>query len=288
MWFDCDQSTSNLRVLLSESFDIPELAIDDILRERHPPKYELLENGWHFLLVRGLDASSSDLNFKTIQLALFWRDNVVLSYHSDESISVNTTLAAIESGKARINGEPMALVHRILRNLHERYLPLLLALEPRLEEIEELLIKAPSDQLLAELMEYSRQLKRLRRIGDYHQSLFQRFLNQATEEGSESLRRDLHEQAERLHSLCCLYYDTTSDLINGYLSVSSHRLNNIMKVLTVVTVIFVPLTFIAGIYGMNFEYIPELKWRQGYFIVLGSMLSISAALLWAFKRRGWL
>lgn len=99
---------------------------------------------------------------------------------------------------------------------------------------------------------------------------------------------DLLEQAERLHSLSSLLYETTGDLTDGYLSVSAHRLNNVMRVLTVVTVLFVPLTFIAGIYGMNFAYIPELAVRWGYFAVIGVMAAIAITLLVLFKRKHWI
>ena len=93
---------------------------------------------------------------------------------------------------------------------------------------------------------------------------------------------------ERIVSLSTLYNDLANDLMNAYLSLSSHRLNNIMKVLTIVTVIFVPLTFVAGIYGMNFEHMPELASRWGYFVVLGTMTTLALVLLYLFRRRGWL
>ena len=99
---------------------------------------------------------------------------------------------------------------------------------------------------------------------------------------------DVQEQLDRLLSLARLYYELTDDLMNGYLSLSSHRLNQIMQTLTIVTVIFVPITFMAGIYGMNFEFIPELGFRSGYFILLGAMLSVVATIVLVFYYRGWL
>ena len=100
--------------------------------------------------------------------------------------------------------------------------------------------------------------------------------------------RDVFEHQERANSLATLYYEVASDLIDGYISLASHRLNNIMKVLTIVTVIFVPLSFLAGIYGMNFEYMPELKSHSGYFMLLGVMSTIVATLLFVFRRKRWL
>ena len=153
-----------------------------------------------------------------------------------------------------------------------------------------MILKRPSDRLLAELMEFSSQLKRLRRIGAYHEKCFASLrLHEPKARGIvASQLTDLFEQAERLHSLSNLHYETTADLTNGYLSVSAHRLNNVMRVLTVVTVLFVPLTFIAGIHGMNFQFMPELGWRWSYFIVLGAMASLAIGLLIVFRRKRWI
>ena len=178
-----------------------------------------------------------------------------------------------------------------MRAVSDRYLPIVMALEPRLEDIEGELLSKPSDTLLAELMVYSRQLKRLRRIGAYHETAYRKLLDP---EFGNPLKHanagfvDLFEQAERLSSLANLLHEITGDLINGYMSVSAHRLNNVMRVLTVITAIFVPLTFIAGIYGMNFEFIPELKIRNGYFFAMGSMGVIALTLIIMFRRKGWL
>jgi len=99
---------------------------------------------------------------------------------------------------------------------------------------------------------------------------------------------DAFEHTERLASLTTLYRDLTDDLMNGYISVTSHRLNQIMKVLTVVTVIFLPLTLMVGIYGMNFEYIPELKIKYAYFVMLGVMATIVGVLLLLFRKMRWI
>jgi magnesium transporter len=99
---------------------------------------------------------------------------------------------------------------------------------------------------------------------------------------------DVFEHTERLASLTTLYKELTDDMMNGYISVTSHRLNQIMKVLTIVTVIFLPLSLMVGIYGMNFDYMPELKTHNGYFILLGVMGTLVATLLLLFRKIRWL
>lgn len=278
------------RAFLQDRLGIPKLAVDDALRDRHPPKFEELDGGWHFLLMRGFDARNPNIKFGTIQLALFWRKGVLVTRHAKPSASVDELGKMIREGEAGSPEHAWSLLYIILRKLLDRYLPITLRIEARLEEIEELLLKQPSDKWLRELMEFSSQLKRLRRISGYHdRSLASMRAHAGALEGVEVARvTDLHEQAERLSSLSSLQYEITSDLIDGYLSVSAHRLNNVMRVLTVVTVLFVPLTFIAGIYGMNFEYIPELAWHGGYFVVLGVMATIAVGLLLLFRQRKWI
>ncbi len=98
---------------------------------------------------------------------------------------------------------------------------------------------------------------------------------------------DLYEQIERTKSLANLHIQISNDLTNGYLGMSSHQLNRVMQILTIITVIFVPLTFLAGIYGMNFENMPELSTRVGYFVVIAIMFVIAVSQLIYFRRKRW-
>ena len=291
VWIDLEgPDPASHRSFMQDRLSLPRLAVDDALRPRHPPKYEDLDEGWCFQLMRGFDADSPSDAIGTVQLALFWRGKLVVTRHDKASATVVELRQAVEAGTIRAPNCASRLLYLIERKIFDRYLPILLQIETRLEEIEDLLLARPDDKLLVELMEFSSQLKRLRRIGAYHEkSLSSLRSHDQARHGMEAAQlTDLFEQAERLHSLSTLLYEITSDLINGYLSVSSHRLNNVMRVLTVVTVLFVPLTFIAGIYGMNFQHMPELASRYGYYIVLAVMTTLTVTLLVLFKRRGWI
>jgi magnesium transporter len=291
IWIDLEGAdVDGHRQFLQEQLHLPQLAVDDALRQRHPPKYEALDNGWNFQLMRGFDADTPEAAVGTVQLSMFWHANMVVSRHDRPSASVVEIRKALESGTAVVPEDAARLLYTIQRRIFDRYLPILLQIEARLDAIEDLLLQRPDDRLLAELMEYSSQLKRLRRTSAYHEKSLTslRSHDQARHNMTAPQLTDLSEQAERLHSLATLNYEITTDLINGYLSVSSHRLNNVMRVLTVVTVLFVPLTFIAGIYGMNFQNMPELASRWGYFVVLGSMAIVAVTLLLLFRRKGWI
>jgi magnesium transporter len=156
--------------------------------------------------------------------------------------------------------------------------------------MEEEMIRKPSDELLAELVRQKGDLKRILRILQYHAQIFTSARSNVPQElaNHDHELTDVQEQLDRHLSLARLYYELTDDLMAGYLSLSAHRLNQIMQTLTIVTVIFVPITFMAGVYGMNFEFMPELGFRPAYFLLLGAMIAVVAGILLLFRRRGWL
>ena len=276
---------------LKTTFGLHTLAIQDAQRDRHPPKIEAFGNDNTFILLRGLSADSADIDFKTIQLALFIGKRFMVTRHNGPSMSAQR-LEALLGEQSSHGNEISKLALQLCRLMAQRYLAILLALEPRLEELEELMLDDPDDTMLAELIRYKSDLKRLQRFATYHEQLFAEMKNKEFPGFSDVDRsheiNDVWEQHERTESLARLYYETASDLIDGYISVASHRLNQIMKVLTIVMAVFVPLSFLAGIYGMNFENMPELHSPSGYFILLGVMATIATILLMGFRKMKWL
>ncbi len=293
IWVDLvDNQQASEAELLEREFAIHALAIEDAQRDRHPPKIEAFSD-YTFILLKGLSADSKDIDFDTIQLALFVGENFLITRHSGASKSINYLEAHLASQLDLTEYSDLSKLALLLcRLVVDRYLDILLALEPRLEELEELMLEHADDSLLAELIGYKSDLKRLGRFATYHEQLFRRLRDKTFPGFSDSDRSheiiDVWEQQERACSLSLLYYETASDLIDGYISIASHRLNQIMKILTIITAVFVPLSFLAGIYGMNFENMPELHSRSGYFILLGVMVTIATTFLIAFRRMKWL
>lgn len=291
IWLDLgDEPPDVTGSLLREEFGLHPLAVSDALRERHPPKLEHFED-YTFLLLRGLSAESKDTDFSTIQLALFVGRRFLVTRHSAESPSTDQLWREAQERIGRLAAGPAALALRLCRIMVDRYLGILLALEPRLEELEDEILNSPHDELLGELAGYKSDLKKLRRIFAYHQQVFTALRNSVSPFFGANIVHELNdvfEHQERAVSLSGLYYELACDLLDSYISLASHHLNQIMKVLTIVTVIFVPLSFLAGLYGMNFEYIPELHAHSGYFILLGIMAVIVVVLLGLFRKKRWL
>ena len=291
LWLDFGQSTSEEDIQsLDQDFSVHPLAIMDAMRDRHPPKIELFDDHT-FVLPRGFSGEPENFEFNTIQLALFIGERYLLTRRSGPSPSIDISREEVKETPSMMAKGADSLAVRLPRIMAGRYLKLLLNLEVRLEEIEDEKLSDPSDPILTERIGYKSELTKFRRIFHYHTQILGELKSDRTPGFSKQVKLyivDSYEQQERASSLATLYYDMASDLVEGYISLASHRLNNIMKLLTIVSVIFVPLSFLAGLYGMNFEYIPELRFASGYFVLLSVMALIILTLLTIFRRKNWL
>lgn len=291
LWLNIEgELTSSLQQTLQQTFGLHTLALQDASRDRHPPKIEDF-NDHTFIILRGLSADSESIDCDNILLAMFVSERFIITRHLERSLSIERTITALESGSLSLSAGTGAIALKISRFVIKRYHKILFDLEVRLEELESVMLTTADDKVLAEVVLYKTDLTRLRRNFHYHVELFNTLRDEQFAPFDTRLAHEINDVCEHQHraaSLADLFYQVSSDLIDGYISISAHRLNNIMKVLTIITAIFVPLTFIAGIYGMNFEYIPELKHHNGYFIVWGVMLTITAVLIWLFRKRKWI
>jgi magnesium transporter len=292
LWVDLSGEPAERETqLMCEVFGLHELAVQDAQRARHPPKIERFDNNL-FVILKGLDAHSETTDFDTIQIALFAASDFLLTRHDEHSLSVDRLWTHLLEHPALARAGALALVLRIARYVVDRYVGVLHRLEVRLDALEDETLSEPRDDLLFELARYRAQLTRLRRVLAYHSQVFG--MGRADLDVDCAGRKlkhevtDVIEQLERASNLATLYYDLCADLMSSYISLASHRLNGIMKVLTIITAIFVPLSFVAGVYGMNFEHMPELHSRYGYYFVLALMLALAATLLVAFRKRRWL
>ena len=290
LWVDSqDEPSEQERQLLCDELGLEEHAVIEAQRRRHPPGFEALPNAV-YLLAKPLTSDSEDLDFSTLQLATFAGPRLLVTRHSQHSRFL--TLLHERFRTEGCEGEsPISLMAAIARRVTRRYGRILLDLEQRLDEIEDVLFESRTEQLIEELVGYNTSLRKVRRILAYHTNAFRALRDHFTAADSAQWHEefdDIYSLMERFHSLAELYQNVISDLIDGYISLNAHHLNQIMKVLTIVTVIFVPLTLLVGVYGMNFENIPELKSRYGYFILLTVMFMISSGLLYLFRRVRWL
>jgi magnesium transporter len=292
LWIDLDNVELEEEKRILMQFNCHPLAINDALRERHPPKIELFKD-YIFMLYRGIIANDDSLRFGHLQISMFIGKRVLITRHPQSSLAINELFT--ESSEKYLKRSPVHLALRLFHSSCGYYLKEMFSFEAELEKIEDDFQLSGNDKMMKQITSYRSQLVKIRRTFNYHVNMGERLKAYVDDEDTDLITdkeihtvNDLRERLDRLLSLSQMYYDICGDLINGYMSVTSHQLNATMRVLTVITALFVPLTFLAGIYGMNFEYIPELKAANGYFILLGVMAVVSVALLMVFKKKRWL
>ncbi len=291
LWIDMDSHDPEQERKLMQKMGCHPLAIKDAQRERHPPKIELFKN-YIFMLYRGIYEPQDDLLFEHLQISMFVGKNILITSHAKKSMSIDNLFSA--EGEKYLSKSPITLALRIFHFSCGIYLQKLFEFEEKLESIEDKFQLGGDDKMMQEITLYRSRLTKLKRTFNYHSNIGSELKILVTDDtdiiNQAELHTviDVHERIERLLSLSQMHYDICSDLINGYLSITSHQLNETMRVLTVITAIFIPLGFLAGLYGMNFEYIPELKISHGYFYLLGFMGFIATALILLFKKKKWL
>lgn len=192
-------------------------------------------------------------------------------------------------GKLRSSGADY-LMYRLLDAIVDGYFEILVALGDQIEELEKQLLSEPDDTTLAAIHHLQRELVFVRKAI----LPLREVLSQLQHEEGDLITsktapyfRDVHDHIIQVMDSVDTYRDMASNMLSNYLSIVSNRMNEVMKVLTVIATIFIPLTFIAGVYGMNFQYMPELGWEWGYPMVWVVMIGVVVGMLTYFKRKGW-
>ncbi|MDX1660902.1 MAG: magnesium/cobalt transporter CorA [Gemmatimonadota bacterium] len=293
MWVDLEAPDPDELALLTRPFGFHPLAIEDCLTREHQPKIE--EFGDHlFLIARGIDFGAADGDgFETLKLAAFLGPSWLVTYHRGPMRSVATVREKYtQDTTSRVAARGMDhLLYEILDHVIEHYFPVIDGVEDEIDAIEEALFRDPGDDVLDRILVAKRNTVEIKRAISPHRDVFSRIARgefPGVDPPTAAFYRDLYDSTFRLTEIADSYRDLLNGLFDGYLSVTSQRLNEVMKVLTIFATIMLPLTFIVGIYGMNFEHMPELGWRYGYFAVWGVMIAIAAGMLWYFRRKRWL
>lgn len=229
----------------------------------------------------------------TEQISFFVGHNFLITFQEDlEGDSLNSVRERIRQKRGRVrDAGPDYLLYELLDSAIDGYFPVLEHLGIRLDELDEDGDVVPIGQTLAELHALRREFLFLRRviwpIRDTAQSLL-RGGHAAILPETQVYLRDTYDHASQLIDILEIDRETCTDLRDFYYSKLSNRTNEIMRTLTIITTLFMPLSFIAGLYGMNFQYMPELSWKYGYPMALGLMAMMVISFFYFFSRKGWL
>ena len=293
IWVDMESPTAQDERVLLDVFKFHPLTVEDCHENRHYPKIEEFP-GYLYFIVHGVRADTSSDRFNTIELDGFLGHNYVITYHHDMFRSINNVKQLLRTSPIACRRGPAFLCHQILDQIVDFYSPVLDDFDERIDRLEEEIfnLKQPNNQILSQIMELKRSVLRMRRISVKQMDVILRMSRgefpDLIPEDMRPFYRDVHDHLTRVVDLAENYRDLISGSLEAYLSVISNRMNEIMKVLTIFSAIMLPLTFIAGVYGMNFDNMPELHSRYGYFATIAVMIAVAIGMLFFFWWRGWL
>lgn len=284
-WVDFHRPTENEIKLLSSYFKFHHLAIEDCIHSINKPKLDYYE-GYNFFILNALN--KKDLT--PIEVSMFVGENFIVSYHDVDILEIDEAFNRVKSTPNHWDKGPSYVSHQILDEIVDQFFPAISDIEDALDRIDNNYENKSINKLIDEVFAIRGDLLKLRRVIYSMRDLLYRILNSERLNTFSDYRiyfSDVYDHLLKLSEMVEANRDMTSDIRDSYLSINSNKMNTNMMLLTVITSIFAPITFIAGVYGMNFKYMPELDWKYGYFIALGVMGLISVFMYLWFKRKGW-
>ena len=276
---------------LGEHLDLHPLVMEDIVHTGQRPKMEDYENTL-FIVLKMLRYDEVQDQIDEEQFSLILGTNWVISFQEKEGDVFDPLRDRIRNSKGRIRKMGADyLAYTLVDAIVDNYFILLEKLGDRVEALEEDLVVHPGPKALQEIHALKRELLFMRKsVWPLREVIsgLQRGESALFEEHTLIYLRDVYDHTIQVIDTVETFRDMISGMLDIYLSSVSNRMNEVMKVLTIIATIFIPLTFVAGLYGMNFLHMPELKWRFGYFAVLGLMAAIAGTMVLYFRRKKWL
>ena len=275
---------------IAEVFDIHPLAIADVVNIPSRPKVE--EYDEKCLIIVSAVQNAEPAESKTEQIAIIMGPTYVITFQEHYSDLLEPIRKRIRQGKGQIRTSGSDyLTYAILDAIIDGYYPVLESLGERLELIEDETINNPTRESLEKIYQVRREMITLRRLLWPLREIIVELLRDETKHFKKSVQvylRDCYDHVVQMIDVIENYRELCGSLMDVYLSGISNRMNEIMKVLTIISTIFIPLSFFAGVYGMNFRYMPELDMPEAYPTFWILILLAASAMLLFFKRRGWL
>jgi magnesium transporter len=276
---------------LGKQFELHPLILEDILNTQQRPKFEDFENRI-FVVIKMLSYNDQRQRTYAEQVSLVLGPNFVISFQEKVGDVFDPIRDRIRNAKGRIRRMGADyLAYSLLDTVVDNYFVILEKLSEKVESMEEELVAKPTEKTLQQIHSLKREMIFLRKsvwpLRELINSL-QKSESSLIKESTQIYLRDIYDHTIQIIDTIESLRDTVSGMLDVYLSSISNRMNAVMKVLTIIATIFIPLTFIAGIYGMNFKYMPELEWRWGYGMVVLVMAVVAVLMLLYFRRKKWL
>jgi magnesium transporter len=290
-WVDLADPTPEEGAILSSLFKFHELSIEDALSEIHQPKIEAYDN-YLYLILHGISFRKGRHDFETRDVDFFLGENYLVTVSKGESRSLQQLRDLCSRNGYALAEGPAALLHRIVDTMVDNYRPEVEALNDRINDVEKQVFEKPQPNLVRTILSVKKDISSLRRVTLPQRDAVGRIARREFRLIPEPIVyrfRDIHDHLIRLSDEALLFQDRVTSLLEANLSQVSNQLNAVMKVLTVITTIFMPLTLLAGLYGMNVS-LPDFPGHAtaDFWWVVLFMAAIAVGMLWFFRRRGWL
>jgi magnesium transporter len=276
---------------VGERFRIHRLVLEDVLSTRQRPKVEEYDD--HFLVVVKMLSFDADAEcIVAEQLSLIVGPTFVFSFQEREGDVFEPVRERLRQGKGRIRSRGTDyLAYALIDTIVDSYYRILEQIGDRIEELEEIVMGAPTVEVMHRIHHLRREVLILRRaVWPLRETLAQMYRGEVPHITDETrvFLRDVYDHCVQVIDTVETLREVLSGAMDLYMSGVSNRMNEVMKVLTIIATIFIPLSFFAGLYGMNFDHMPELHYRWGYPALLGWMAAIAGGMLYFFRKRDWI
>ena len=290
LWVDLQAPTPEEADVLTRVFGFHPLAVEDCWHEPQQSKVDDYGN-YIFMVVHAVRYEVERDEFKTHELNIFLGEPYLVTFHTYHSRS-------IDSAKENVRRHPPLMargmdfvLHQIVDRVIDNYFPKLEIIESKIDELETDLIADVRPELLTRIFDLRRTVSHLKRIATQEREMLIQISRgdfPFIGEKAQVYFKDVYDHLFRIVEGADTHRDTLNVMIQVYVSMVSNQLNHTMRVLTLIATVMLPLTVITGIYGMNFDFMPELHWKLGYPLILLVMLVVSVLMITYFRRRNWL
>lgn len=277
---------------MGKHFEIHPLTLEDIVNTGQRPKMENFES-YVYIVLKMLSFNEKENLVSSEQVSLVVGRHFLISFQEMAGDVFEPVRERIRKGRGRIRkGGSDYLAYALVDAVVDHYFLILEKLSAQIERLESQLMEAPREDTLQMIHELKRETIYLRKqiwpLREVVNQLGKEGESDLFQEATHVYLRDVYDHTVQIIDTIESFRDILSGMIDLYMSTVSNRMNEIMKVLTIIATIFIPITFVAGIYGMNFKFMPELEWKWGYLMVWGVMAAIVLALLGFFRNKKWL
>ena len=289
VWVDLEDPTAEEFDLLSAVFDFHPLAIEDCRIQNELPKLDDYGSDL-FLVLHCPDDHAAPASLTTTEHHFFVAERYLVTVHDRPSLVITEARQQALRDAVLLTRGTDFLLHGLIDRIADRYVRLLDEFDALTDELERRVVARPEPALLEDVFALKRNLLHLVRLSHLQRDVVHRLSRDSFAPIGDTARlyfRDVYDHLFQVSIMAEFYRETVAGVRDTYLAVVSNRLNEAMKVLTLFATLLLPLTVVTGIYGMNFEQMPELHWRYGYPAVLVGMGAIVFGLFTYYKRRGW-